>query len=96
MQHFSYTIIFRKFYFLNVLFNVLQEVYHGCIRCNNFLKFYFRALELAVKNGNHTDTVLAFRKKHLEALDIAEDKPNFLQLAKEVSLYKLIARHIRK
>ncbi|KAG8180211.1 hypothetical protein JTE90_016488 [Oedothorax gibbosus] len=44
-----------------------------------------RALELA-KNGNHVDTVLAFRKKYLEDLNIVEDKTTFLQLAKEVEV----------
>ncbi|KFM73527.1 Intraflagellar transport protein 80-like protein, partial [Stegodyphus mimosarum] len=45
-----------------------------------------RALELAAKHGNHVDTVLAFRKKYLESLDVAEDKPNFLQFMKDVDL----------
>ncbi|XP_042903024.1 intraflagellar transport protein 80 homolog [Parasteatoda tepidariorum] len=45
-----------------------------------------RALELAAKNGNHVDTVLAFRQKYLETLDMPEDKSNFLQLMKEVEV----------
>lgn len=44
-----------------------------------------RALELAMKQGNHIDTVLAFRQKYLQMLDVPEDKPNFLQLMKDVS-----------
>lgn len=44
----------------------------------------YRALELAMKQGNHIDTVLAFRQKYLQMLDVPEDKPNFLQLMKDV------------
>ncbi|GIX75579.1 intraflagellar transport protein 80 homolog [Caerostris extrusa] len=45
-----------------------------------------RALELATKNGNHIDTVLAFRQKYRDTLDITEDKPNFIQLMNEVEI----------
>lgn len=45
-----------------------------------------RALELAMKQGNHIDTVLAFRQKYLEMLEVSEDKPNFIQMMKEVDV----------
>ncbi|KAK2191278.1 hypothetical protein NP493_56g04017 [Ridgeia piscesae] len=45
-----------------------------------------RALELAVKNRTHVDTVMAYRKKYLDKFDKTETHPQFLQYKDEITI----------
>ncbi|XP_067007363.2 intraflagellar transport protein 80 homolog [Anabrus simplex] len=45
-----------------------------------------RALDLAVRNKTHVDTVLLKRKQYLEGLKMEEDKPEYLKFKDEVEL----------
>lgn len=45
-----------------------------------------RALQIAVENRTHVDTVIAYRKRYLEAMKREENHPMFIQYGQDLPL----------
>ena len=56
------------------------------IKININLYRWDRALKLAVDNGTHVDTVLAYREKYLKNAGLTEVNSRFLELSKDVTI----------
>lgn len=66
----------------NVL--IQGKLYYRAIKMNINLFRWDRALNLAINYRIHIDTVLAYRKKYLDSVNLEETNSKFLELAKEV------------
>ena len=56
------------------------------ILLNIYLHQWEKALELAIKNKTHVDTVLAYRLKYLARCDKEENNAKYVQYMKEVEV----------
>lgn len=79
----------------NILLNA--KLFYRAIKMNIKLFKWERALDIAVKNKTHVDTVLAYRKKYLETQKKTETNEKFLQLASKVEVnWETIKEKIKK
>ena len=62
-----------------ILLQSSPPLIYRAIKLNLTLFRWNRALELAIKNRSHIDTVLGYRQKHLIEFDKIETNPKFLQ-----------------
>ena len=67
-----------------ILLQASPPLLYRAIKLNIDLYRWNRALDLAVKQKVHVDTVLAYRQRHLDAFERAESLPKFQQLSKQV------------
>lgn len=65
---------------------VQAKLYYRAIKMNIKLFRWDRALDLAIKNKTHVDTVLAFRQKYLEECRKDEDNERFKEYMNEVQI----------
>mmetsp|Transcript_23633 Transcript_23633/g.74274 ORF Transcript_23633/g.74274 Transcript_23633/m.74274 type:complete len:624 (-) Transcript_23633:291-2162(-) len=70
----------------NILLQASPPLTYRAIMMNIALFRWERALELAVRNKSHVDTVLGHRKKYLERFGRPEANPRFLQYAESVEI----------
>lgn len=61
-----------------------QALVYRAIKMNLRLFRWTRALELAIEYKTHVDTVLGYRARYLEANDLREQDPRFLQYVEQV------------
>ena len=59
---------------------------YRAINININLYRWDRALKLAVDNGTHVDTVLAYREKYLKNAGLTEVNSRFIELSKDVTI----------
>jgi intraflagellar transport protein 80 len=79
--------------------NILLQakLFYRAIKMNIKLFKWERALEIAVKNKTHVDTVLAYRQRYLETQGKTETNEKFLQLASKVEVnWETIKEKIKK
>jgi len=79
--------------------NILLQgkLFYRAIKLNIKLFKFERALEIAVHNKTHVDTVLAYRKRYLEKQGKKETNEKFLQLADKVEInWETIKEKIKK
>ena len=62
------------------------KLIYRAIKININLYRWDRALKLAVDNGTHVDTVLAYREKYLKNAGLNEVNSRFLELSKDVTI----------
>ena len=62
------------------------KLIYRAIKININLYRWDRALKLAVDNGTHVDTVLAYREKYLKNAGLTEVNSKFLELSKDVTI----------
>lgn len=62
------------------------KLFYRAIKMNIKLFRWDRALDLAIKNKTHVDTVLAFRQKYLEDCRKEEDNDRFKEYMNEVQI----------
>ena len=67
-----------------ILLQASPPLLYRAIKLNIDLYRWNRALDLAVKQKVHVDTVLAYRQRHLDAFERTESLPKFQQLSKQV------------
>jgi hypothetical protein len=72
-----------------ILLQASPPLLYRAVKLNIDLYRWNRALDLAVKQKVHVDTVLAYRQRHLDAFDRTENLPKFQQLSKQVPTYLL-------
>jgi hypothetical protein len=70
-----------------ILLQASPPLLYRAIKLNIDLYRWNRALDLAVKQKVHVDTVLAYRQRHLDAFERTESLPKFQQLSKQVPTY---------
>lgn len=68
-----------------ILLQASPPLIYRAIKLNIRLYRWARALELAVKNRSHVDTVLGYRRKYLDQFGLDEKDSKFLQHANEVT-----------
>eukprot|EP00826_Nyctotherus_ovalis_P052873 TRINITY_DN6785_c0_g1_i1.p1 TRINITY_DN6785_c0_g1~~TRINITY_DN6785_c0_g1_i1.p1 ORF type:complete len:450 (+),score=165.02 TRINITY_DN6785_c0_g1_i1:804-2153(+) len=79
--------------------NILLQakLFYRAIKMNIKLFKWERALEIAVRNKTHVDTVLAYRRRYLDTQGKAESNDKFLQLASKVEVnWETIKEKIKK
>lgn len=79
--------------------NILLQakLFYRAIKMNIKLFKWERALEIAVKNKTHVDTVLAYRQRYLETQGKTETNDKFLQLSSKVEVnWETIKEKIKK
>lgn len=67
-----------------ILLQASPPLLYRAVKLNIDLYRWNRALDLAVKQKVHVDTVLAYRQRHLDAFERTESLPKFQQLSKQV------------
>lgn len=73
------------------------KLYYRAIKMNIKLFKWEQALEIAVKNKTHVDTVLAYRKRYLETQGKEETNTKFAQLEGKVEVnWETIKEKIKK
>jgi intraflagellar transport protein 80 len=72
---------------------VQGKLIYRAIKLNINLFRWDRALNLALSNKTHIDTVLAYRKKYLEAASLEETNSKFIELSKEVKIKINLGHH---
>jgi intraflagellar transport protein 80 len=73
------------------------KLFYRAIKMNIKLFRWERALEIAVNNKTHVDTVIAYRQKYLESRGKSEEDPRFLQYAEKVQItWETIKEKIKK
>lgn len=70
-----------------ILLQASPPLLYRAVKLNIDLYRWNRALDLAVKQKVHVDTVLAYRQRHLDAFERTESLPKFQQLSKQVATY---------
>ncbi len=60
------------------------RLYYRAIKLNIKLYKWDRALEIAVQNKTHIDTVIAYRQRFLERQGKAESNERFIQYSKDI------------
>ena len=63
------------------------RLYYRAIKLNIKLYKWDRALEIAVNNKTHVDTVIAYRKRFLQMYQREETNYKFKQFAKDIQVY---------
>jgi len=67
-----------------ILLQASPPLLYRAVKLNIDLYRWNRALDLAVKQKVHVDTVLAYRQKYLDSFERTENLPKFQQLSKQV------------
>ena len=68
-----------------ILLQANPPLVYRAIKMNLLLYRWTRALEIAVKNKTHVETVLAYRQRHLEEFNKTENLSKFQQMAGSVN-----------
>ena len=79
--------------------NILLQakLFYRAIKMNIKLFKWERALEIAVHNKTHVDTVLAYRQRYLQAQGKKETNEKFVQLGEKVEInWETIKEKIKK
>lgn len=69
-----------------ILLQASPPLIYRAIKMNITLYRWARALEIAVKNKSHVDTVLGYRRKYLDQFGMDEKDPKFIQYADQVAV----------
>ena len=69
-----------------ILLQATPPLIYRAIKMNIRLFRWGRALEIAVKNRSHVDTVLGYRRKYLERFEMEERDPKFLQYQDQMNI----------
>lgn len=69
-----------------ILLQANPPLLYRAIKMNIRLFRWGRALELAVNQRSHVDTVLAYRQRYLESMGREENDPRFLQYSQQVKI----------
>jgi hypothetical protein len=78
-----------------ILLQASPPLLYRAVKLNIDLYRWNRALDLAVKQKVHVDTVLAYRQRHLDAFERTESLPKFQQLSKQVRpTYSIYLRYL--
>jgi len=73
------------------------KLYYRAIKLNIKLFKWERALELALMNKTHIDTVIAYRSRYLQQLGAVEDIDKFKQFADKIEInWETIKEKIKK
>jgi len=62
------------------------RLFYRAIKLNIKLYKWERALDIAVQNKTHVDTVIAYRQRFLQELGREEDNEKFKEYAREISV----------
>ncbi len=62
------------------------RLYYRAIKLNIKLHRWEKALDLAVKNKTHVDTVIAYRQRFLQQYSKEEDSENFKQYSRDIQV----------